>query len=62
MFTTNTPLFYAVDFDHLIIHGDPFTWNAWVEIGQYTYPGCHPMQGWEIQRNRDAFMEFVDMR
>lgn len=56
------PLFYAVDFDRLIIHAESFTWNEWYTIGQYTYPTCHPMQAWEIQQNRDCFVNFVDMR
>lgn len=62
MFIIPITYFYAVDFDSMIIHAEKFTWEEWCAYGMYTYPTCQPMSASDLQANRDAFTDFVDMR
>lgn len=59
---TPPQLFRAVDFDHLIIHGQHYTWNTWQNTGRWAYPTCQPVEDRFIELHPLLFVDFVDGR
>lgn len=55
-------VFYAVDFDHLIIHANRYTWDEWCDSGKPTYPMCQPIPEGFLLVHSACFSDFVDMR
>lgn len=55
-------LYRAVDFDHLIIHGQHYTWETWQQTGRYAYPTCQPVEDLYIELHPLLFTDFVDGR